>query len=379
MGSGVVIDDKGHILTNHHVVAGADDVEVTFIDGKKLKGKIVGTDPMTDLAVLEVDGATAKPAEFGSSEQMRVGEWVMAIGNPFGLDHSVTVGVLSAKGRYGFAPGKLEDFLQTDASINPGNSGGPLVNIRGEVVGINTMIAGIGTGVGFAVSESIARPIAKQLIEHGKVTRPFIGIVMQSLTPDLVGAIGANAPDEGALVSKVQAGSPADKAGILVGDIIIRVDGKPTTTSRDVQREVFAGEVGQNIKVTVWRNGKERVIDVRAAEMPTEPTKSSEHPSREEMLGLGLETLTPELADRLDIDRATKGVVVTAVRPGTIAAEVGVRPGDVLVEIDRSSVTTAEEAVKKLAQQRAGGHLVRVQRGDAALFIVLPDPRKEGT
>jgi serine protease Do len=177
MGSGVVIDAKGHILTNNHVVADADDLKVTFADGKELPGKLVGTDPKTDLAVIRADGANAPPAEFGDSETMRVGQWVIAIGNPFGLDHSVTVGVLSAKGRYGFAPDKLEDFLQTDASINPGNSGGPLVDLGGRVIGINTMIAGLGTGVGFAVSSAIAKPIARQLVEHGKVTRPHVGII----------------------------------------------------------------------------------------------------------------------------------------------------------------------------------------------------------
>ncbi|MBK9259855.1 MAG: trypsin-like peptidase domain-containing protein [Polyangiaceae bacterium] len=374
----MVIDDQGHILTNHHVVDGADEVEVTFIDGKKMKAKIVGTDSMTDLAVLKVDGATVKPAEFGSAEKMRVGEWVIAIGNPFGLNHSVTVGVLSAKGRYGFAPGQLEDFLQTDASINPGNSGGPLVNLRGEVVGINTMIAGLGTGVGFAVSESIARPIARQLIEQGKVKRPFIGIVMQSLTPDLEAALGENAPDKGALVSQVQEGSPAEKAGIRVGDIIVRVDGTKTADSREVQQAVLARKVGEKIDVTVWRDGRELIIEMRTAEMPAaKETNDKRGTLPEDALGLGLQTLTPKLAERLDIDPELKGVVITAVRPGSAAAEVGLREGDVLLDIDGSAVVTADEAAKRLTQERAGGHLIRVQRGDAALFIVLPNPRKK--
>jgi serine protease Do len=376
MGSGVAIDDQGHILTNNHVVADADEVRVTFVDGKELKGKVVGTDPKTDLAVLKVDAKT-KPADFGDAEHMRVGEWVIAIGNPFGLDHSVTVGVLSAKGRYGFAPGKLEDFLQTDASINPGNSGGPLVNLNGQIVGINTMIAGLGTGVGFAVSEAIAKPIARQLIEHGKVTRPYLGIVMQSLTPELRKALGANAPEKGALVSQVQPGSPAEKAGIHLGDVVVRIAGKPTEDSRSVQRVVLDQNVGDTVTVSVWREGKELDLRVKTAELPADsaPRKAAGG-SAEGKLGLSLQTLTPELADRFGLDHATKGALVTGARPGSSAAEAGLRAGDVIVEIDRAPVTSAEDAAKRFANDRNGGHLVRVQRGDTAIFLAIAPPRE---
>lgn len=378
MGSGVVIDDQGHILTNNHVVENAAELRVAFFDGEELTGKVVGTDPKTDLAVIKVEGANARPAEFGDADRLRVGEWVMAVGNPFGLDHSVTVGVLSAKGRYGFAPGKLEDFLQTDASINPGNSGGPLVNLSGQVVGINTMIAGLGTGVGFAVSESIARPIARQLIEHGKVTRPYIGIVMQSLTPELKRALGENAPAKGALVSDVQKGSPAAQAGLRVGDIVLRINGVPTEDSRGVQQAVLEHKVGEKVAVTVWRDGKEQTMSVRTAELPRETVAARETGGQEGQLGLGLETLTPEVAERLGLDQTTKGVVVTTVRPGSAAAEAGLREADVLASIDRKPVATAQEAVKQLGQKRSGGHLALVLRGDAALFIVIPNPRENG-
>ena len=379
MGSGVVIDDKGHILTNDHVVAHADDVQVTFVDGKELKGRVVGTDPKTDLAVVKVDGST-KPASFGDAEHMQVGEWVIAIGNPFGLDHTVTVGVLSAKGRRGFVSGKLEDFLQTDASINPGNSGGPLVNLNGQVIGINTMIAGLGTGVGFAVSESIAKPIAMQLIEHGKVTRPYIGIVMQSLTSDLRQALGSGAPEKGALVSQVQKGSPAEQAGVHVGDIVLRVAGKATEDSA-VQRAVLEQHVGDKLSLSLWRDGKELELSVKTAELPAEASDREQHAGGGEMkgkLGLGLETLTPELAEKVGVDRATKGAVISSVRPGSVAAEAGLRAGDVIMEVDRSPVNNADDAAKLLGKSRSGGHLARVQRGDTSVFVVIPEPSGEG-
>jgi len=379
MGSGVVIDAQGHILTNNHLVAHMDEVRVTFIDGEELPGKIVGTDPKTDLAVLKVDDASAKAAEFGSAERLRVGEWVMAIGNPFGLDHSVTVGVLSAKGRYGLAPGKLEDFLQTDASINPGNSGGPLVNLSGQVIGINTMIAGLGTGVGFAVSESIARPIARQLIEHGKVIRPYIGLAMQPLTPVLRQALGDKPPEKGALVAQVQKGSPAEKSGVQAGDVVVAVNGEPTADSREVQQAFLEQEVGGTVEVTVWRDGEERKLGVRTTELPSDSVAVGEPRGGDKQLGLGLAlaTLTPPLAERLGLDRAAKGVIVTAVHPEGAAADAGLRGGDVLVDIDRKPVATADEAAKRLKPTRPGGHLARVRRGNASLFVAIPNPRAE--
>jgi serine protease Do len=374
MGSGVVIDDQGHILTNRHVVAHARDLRVTFVDGKEMQAKVVGTDAKTDLAVIQVPGASARPAQFGSSERMQVGQWVMAIGNPFGLDHSVTVGVLSAKGRYGLAPGTLEDFLQTDASINPGNSGGPLVNLDGEVIGINTMIAGIGTGVGFAVSEAIARPIAKQLIEHGKVSRPYVGIAMQPLTPSLRQAIGEKAPEKGALVAHVENGSPAEKAGIRAGDIVIRVAGKATADSREVQQAVLAHEIGEKLEVTLWRDGKELSFAVRTTESPAS-SDETEQPAKGEpshtKQGLTLQPLTPDLAERLGVDRNTQGVIITAVRPDSAAADAGLRPGDVVISIDKQPATRPRSATQLLSQRRSGGHLLRIERGDSTMFVVI--------
>jgi len=374
MGSGVVIDDAGHILTNHHVVANAEDVRVTFADGKELAAKIVGSDAKTDLAVIQVEAAGLKPAQFGSSDAMRVGEWVMAIGNPFGLDHSVTVGVLSAKGRYGFAPGQLEDFLQTDASINPGNSGGPLVNLEGKVIGINTMIAGIGTGVGFAVSEAIARPIAQQLIEQGKVVRPYVGLSMQTITPSVREAIGAQSPEKGALVAELQKGSPAEQAGVQPGDVIVALDGKPTADSRDVQQAVLQHKVGDQLELQVWRDGKTLRLAVRTAELPGQ-TPAPNQPSRQDDVGLALRPLTPELAERLGVAPGTHGLVISSVRPDAAAARAGLRPGDVLLSVDRRPVANARDALQQLAAARPGGHLLLIQRGDSTAFLVLEAAR----
>jgi serine protease Do len=382
MGSGVVIDDQGHILTNNHVVADADEMDVTFVDGTELPAKLVGRDPRTDVAVIEVDASKAKvqPATWGDSDKLQVGEWVIAIGNPFGLDHSVTVGVLSAKGRYGFAPGKLEDFLQTDASINPGNSGGPLVNLDGQVVGINTMIAGLGTGVGFAVSEAIARPIVQQLIETGKVTRPYIGILMQSMTPQLRQAIGEKAPEKGALVSQVMDKSPAKEAGVQEGDVVLKVDGQPTADSREVQRVVLGKKVGEKIKLDVWRQGKEQEITVRTAteRRDNETAVAGGRNDKEGKLGLSLQTLSPEIASRLGIDEDAKGAVITAVQPGSPADVAGLREGDVVVGVDQSAVASADDVADKLHAKREGGHLVRIERSGGAFFVAIPSLPENG-
>jgi serine protease Do len=380
MGSGVVIDDQGHILTNNHVVADADEMEVTFVDGKELPAKLVGRDPRTDVAVIQVEGAKVQPATWGDSDKLQVGEWVIAIGNPFGLDHSVTVGVLSAKGRYGFAPGKLEDFLQTDASINPGNSGGPLVNLDGQVVGINTMIAGLGTGVGFAVSEAIARPIVQQLIETGKVTRPYIGILMQSMTPQLRQAIGEKAPEKGALVAQVMDKSPAKEAGVQEGDVVVKVDGQPTADSREVQRVVLGKKVGEKIKLDVWRQGKEQEITVRTAteRRDNETAVAGGRNDKEGKLGLSLQTLSPEIASRLGIDEDAKGAVITAVQPGSPADVAGLREGDVVVGVDQSAVASAADVADKLHAKREGGHLVRIERSGGAFFVAIPSLPENG-
>jgi serine protease Do len=381
LGSGVVIDKKGYILTNNHVVEDADEVKVSFADGKTVAGKVVGTDPRSDLAVVKVDGVGVTAAKLGDSEKLQVGEWVIAIGNPFGLDHTVTVGVLSAKNRSNLQGGShFEDFLQTDASINPGNSGGPLVNLDGEVVGINTMIAGIGTGIGFAVPSSMAKPITEQLINGGKVRRPYIGIRMQDLTPEMAKGFGKGAPEKGALVAQVEPGSPADKAGAKPGDVIIAVTGQNVQGSKDVQRVILGKKIGDKVEVDVWRDGNKVRLSPTTQELPGDEKVASrnggngggDHSASKAKLGIGLSSMSPMLAQQLGVDPRTKGAVITSLREGSPAQEAGLHEGDLVLEVDRRPVQTADDAVKALSAERSGGHLVRVRRGDSALFVIIP-------
>jgi len=391
-GSGVVIDTKGHILTNNHVVAGADELKVTFLGGRTAPAKIVGTDPKTDLAVIEVTGVKdLVPAKLGDSDKLLIGEWVIAIGNPFGLDHTVTVGVLSAKGRAGVTRGNFEDFLQTDASINPGNSGGPLVNLDGEVIGINTAIfspgggfgggSGGNIGIGFAVPSALAKPIVEQLLASGKVHRPFLGISMQDITPELQRALGSAAPERGAIVAELTKDAPAARAGVKAGDIIVAIDGKSVENGRTVQREVFTKKIGQSIQLALWREGKQVQLMATAAEMPGEvgedaPERSvdKERESPKAKLGMQLQSLSPDIAQQLRLPVGTRGVVVGGVRPDSPAAEVGLSRGDVIIEVDHRPVASVAEVNTILNQRRAGesGHLLRVLRNGASSFVALP-------
>jgi len=381
-GSGVVIDDRGYILTNNHVVGDADDIKVQFVDGKELPAKIVGTDSRSDLAVISVDtkGYAVKAAKLGDSEKLLVGEWVLAIGNPFGLDHTVTVGVISAKGRSGIAnnKGNYQDFLQTDASINPGNSGGPLVNLYGEVIGINTAILGPGgnIGIGFAVPSDMAKPVVKDLITSGKVRRPYLGISMQEMQQDMAKAMGG--PEKGALVQGLTPSGPAEKAGVHRGDIIVKVDGKQINNSRDVQRQVLQRRVGDPVALEIWRDGKMTSLTAKAAELPGDDAPvgapgSEEQSSAKAKLGLSLQSLTPGMADRLGL-KTQAGVVITGVKPGSPAAEANLTRGDVLLEVDRKPVKTAEEASHMLSAPHPGGHVLLVQRGDSAMFLLIQPP-----
>ncbi len=392
-GSGVVIDTHGHILTNNHVVAGADELKVTFLGGRTAPAKIVGTDPKTDLAVIEVTGVKdLVPAKLGDSDKLLIGEWVIAIGNPFGLDHTVTVGVLSAKGRAGVTRGNFEDFLQTDASINPGNSGGPLVNLDGEVIGINTAIfspgggfgggSGGNIGIGFAVPSALAKPISEQLIAGGKVRRPFLGISMQDITPELQRALGQAAPEKGAIVAELTKDAPAARAGVKAGDIIVAIDGKAVENGHTVQREVFTKKIGQSIQLALWREGKQVQLVATAAEMPGEAGEEGTAPagvdkereSPKAKLGLTLQSLSPDIAQQLRVPTGMRGVVVGAVRPDSPAAEVGLSRGDVIVEVDHRPVGSVAE-VNGLLNQRRGaesGHLLRILRGGMSSFVALP-------
>ncbi|HEX2679485.1 MAG TPA: trypsin-like peptidase domain-containing protein, partial [Polyangiales bacterium] len=370
-GAGVVLRADGYILTNKHVVENASRVEVVFHDGRKLVGKTLGIDDATDLAVVKVDAKQLPTARFADSSQVKPGQWVVAIGSPFGLDYSVTVGVVSATGRGGVGMNEIEDYLQTDASINPGNSGGPLVNLRGEVVGINTMIIGGGSGIGFAIPASIAQGVAEQLIDKGSVHRAYIGVAFQELTPELAAQFGVTGTG-GALVTSLLAGGPADKAGIQPGDVIVTVDGKAISESRDLLRQILAKKIGSGVKLGVVRNKQVLALTLVTIERPhneraqLDPNAAGPAPSTAHA-GLRLQPLDAQLAQQLGY-QGMQGALVVEVAPGSPAERAGLQQGDLILDADRKPVLGPADVDAALTD---GSALLRVRRRDAATYMVL--------
>jgi serine protease Do len=370
-GSGVIISADGYILTNNHVVEGAREVLVTVGDKEEFKAQVVGRDPKTDLAVLKITPKANLPAAvLGDSEQLNVGDWVLAIGNPFGLSHTVTTGIVSAKGRViGAEP--YDNFIQTDASINPGNSGGPLYNLKGEVVGINTAIIPYGQGIGFSIPINTAKPLIPQLVAKGEVTRGYLGVNIQPLTPDLAKSLKLE-ETRGALVSDVTPGSPAAKAGILPGDVIVSFDKKTVEDARALSALVAETPVGHEAAVTVFRNAQKEVLPVVVGKFPSE--KSEEEPSAKPAQGkwgLQLQDLTPQMAGRLGI-QAGQGVMVAGIQNGSPAERAGIQRGDVILEMNRQPVHSVDEARQFVA--KAGEKdplLLLVKRDRGSLFIAL--------
>ena len=342
MGSGVIVSPDGYIMTNHHVIDGAEDVSVTLIDKREFTGRVIGSDPQTDLAVIKISGKDLPYISWGDSSQLEIGEYVLAIGNPFGLNSTVTQGIVSGLGRGGMGITQYEDFIQTDAAINPGNSGGALVNTRGELVGINTAIlsrTGGNQGVGFAIPASMGSHVYQSLVQHGKVTRGYLGVGIQELTPDLATALELQ-KSSGALVTDVKEDSPADKAGVRQGDTIVYYQDLEITNPRSLQGAVTRTPVGDDAKVTVIRDGSEVVLTVTIKEHPDTQRMTARTSTTEEfgLAGLKVTELTPKLASRLRIDEQTHGVVVEAVRPNSQPARAGLRRGDVISEINRQPV-----------------------------------------
>lgn len=366
-GSGVIISEDGYILTNHHVVGGAKDIDVTLWDQTEVQAKLVGSDSKTDLALIKIDRKNLPAARMGDSQATQVGEWVMAIGNPFGLDHTVTVGVLSGKGRV-IGAGPYDDFLQTDASINPGNSGGPLFNLDGEVIGINTAIIAQGQGIGFAIPVNLARDIFNQLKSDGQVTRGFIGAGIQNLDPKLRRALNLPEGLKGALVSGVMPDGPAAEAGLQQGDVIVEFDGRPVTSDRELLRAVAATEVGKKARMVVQRGKSTQNLSVEVARRPDEVAAARPGaPADSSQLGLGVRELTPPLARQLGVDH---GVVVERVLPGSPAARAGIESGDVIVEVAGQPVNTLEDLRNVLPG--AGDEIaLLIQRNKNSLFLVL--------
>ncbi len=380
-GSGVIIDKKGYIVTNNHVVGDAEEVEVRLSDKSKFTGKIIGKDPDTDLAVVKIESDKDLPfVPIGDSGKLKVGQWVIAVGNPFGLDRTVTVGVISALGRENVNLSRYEDFIQTDASINPGNSGGPLFNIKGEVIGINTAIINFAQGIGFAIPSSMVQQVMTQLINKGKVIRGWLGVGIQPVTEDLASKFGVK-EGEGVLINEVFENDPAAKAGIQPGDIITKVGGKSIDTPSTLSRTIASTLPGQKIEVEVYRDGKRKVFTVELAERKEEATFASIPPSKqpEAMLGINVQDLTPELAERFHI-KEDKGVLITKVDPGSAAEAKGLREGDLIKELNREKINNAEDFKNQAAKIKKGdGVLLRVIRDNRAFFVVLETKdEKEG-
>jgi serine protease Do len=361
LGSGVIVSPDGYIITNNHVIEQADEIRVTLIDKRSFKAKIIGVDPKTDVAVVKIDAKNLPTIQWGNSDQLQVGEFVLAIGNPFGLSHTVTMGIISAVGRANVGIADYEDFIQTDAAINPGNSGGPLVNIKGELIGINTAIfskSGGYQGIGFAVPSNMANLVMNQLEQKGKVTRGWLGVTIQELTPELSQKFGLNS-STGALVGDVAKGSPAEKAGIRRGDVILEFNGKKVEDVGNLRNMVAQSKVGADIPVRILRVAKEYSVRVLIAELPKEiaeavPSSVPEESTVQGLSGLTVMELTKEIAWQLGLHKGERGVVVARVEPGSAAEEAGIRKGDVIQEIDREKIERLDDydrVVSKLSTE----------------------------
>jgi serine protease Do len=369
LGSGFIIDEDGYILTNNHVVAEADEIVVRLSDKEEFRATVVGLDKSTDIALIRIDAKRPLPAfKLGDSDLLKIGEWVLAIGNPFGLEHTVTAGIISAKGRW-IGSGPYDNFLQTDASINPGNSGGPLFNLRGEAVGINTAIISGGNGIGFAIPINMAKELLPQLKEKGRVTRGWLGVSIQPWKPGMAEKFGIDT-ERGALVGDVMEGDPADKAGIAPGDVIVEVDGVEIKESRDLLNVIARKRPGSKVKVKVFRDGKELTLKVTLGERPSELQARVFGRSIDEELGLSVQEITPELAERFDLFD-TKGVIVSGVEPESPAQKAGLRTGDVIREVERKRIRTLQDYSEAMKGFKKEGILLWVQRGKNSFYMVL--------
>jgi len=372
LGSGFIIDEEGYILTNNHVVEKASAIKVRLKDGKEYDAKIIGRDPKTDVAVIKIstkNGGTAAP--LGDSDKLEVGEWVLAVGNPFGLEHTVTAGIVSAKGRV-IGQGPYDDFIQTDASINPGNSGGPLFNLKGEVVGINTAIVSGGTGIGFAIPINVAKSLLPQLKSKGKVVRGWLGVVIQKVTPELAKSFNLK-ESEGALVSDVTEESPASKADIRRGDVIVSFDGHSIKEMEQLPKLVAATEVGKKVKLGLIRDGKNLEVEITVGELKDEKREAKEAPETEKNFGLVVQNITPEIARHLNL-KDRRGVIVTDVQRGSPAENADLRAGDIIAEINKKPVRNVadfKEIVKKASLR--DGIVMLVKRENVTFYGVIKE------
>jgi serine protease Do len=376
LGSGVMVGTEGHVLTNHHVIDGAEVIRVELSDRRVVDATLVGSDPPSDLAVLQIaaEGLSALP--LGDSDAVRVGDVVLALGNPLGVGQTVTMGIVSAKSRAtGLGDGSFEDFLQTDAAINRGNSGGPLVNTRGELVGINSQImspSGGNVGIGFAIPSNMASQVMRQLVEHGRVERAMLGVTVQPVTSDIAAALGLS-EIRGALVSGVTEAGPAARAGLTRGDIVLELDGRPIADSNALRNAVASRRPGTSVPLTILRDGRERTLTATLGELPSERTaRGQESPSeRGGRFGLTVEPLTPDTARRLGLAPATGGVVVTSVDPAGPAGRAGLRQGDVVEEVNGRTVASGAELREALQGAADRPSLLLVHREGQGIFVTL--------
>jgi serine protease Do len=379
MGSGFIIDAEGYVVTNNHVVEHASNITVTLIDGTQLDAELVGTDPKTDLAVVKVDSDEPLPyARFGDSDQTRVGDWVIAIGNPFGLGGSATTGIVSARGR-DIQSGPFDDFLQIDAPINRGNSGGPLFDMSGQVIGINTAIFspnGGNVGIGFAIPSELAKSVIDQLRTTGHVERGWLGVTIQQVDEALASGLGFDG-DSGALIASVVPGSPADEAGLRPGDVIVGIDGEDVVRLKELTRKVAEVKPDDKVELDVWRNGERQTLEVSVGHSPNEAadTRGARDVESKAKLGLSLGELTPEWRQELRLDEDIRGAVIVDVEPGSPAAAKGLGPGDVIVMVGQTQVTDVGQAMAAIDDAKSAGRpsvVLRIVRGSDARFVVVP-------
>ncbi len=372
LGSGFILSEDGYIVTNNHVVEKANDIEVVLEDGERYKAKVIGKDPKTDVALLKIEPKHKLPAALlGDSDKLEIGDWVIAVGNPFGLGHTVTAGIVSAEGR-SLGLGPYDDFIQTDAAINPGNSGGPLFNLQGQVVGVNTAIVAGGQGIGFAIPINLAKSIITQLKGTGKVVRGWLGVLVQQITPEIADGLGLSEP-KGALVSDVTPGSPADKAGIKRQDIITEFNGQKINDMQGLPKLVAATPPGTQVQLKLLRNGKEQTVNLKVAELPEEIAKAGGTGAQqiERNLGIVVQEINPQMQRRLGIEDS-QGVIITNVDPGSLAHEAGLSPGDIILEINRKQIKNLDEYRKALDSVKTGQTaLFLVKRNKNTLYIAL--------
>lgn len=376
LGSGVIVSPDGYILTNNHVVDGATDVRVTLPDRREFKARVIGTDKRTDIALIKIDASNLPAITVGNSSKIQVGDAVLAIGNPYGVGQTVTMGIVSALGRSDLGIEDYEDFIQTDAPINPGNSGGALVNDRGELVGINTAIlaqeSGGNQGIGFAVPVNLARQVMDQIETHGHVTRSYLGVSVQEVTPAIAKDLGLNGP-EGALISDVSPNSPAQRAGLETGDVILAINGTPVSERNQLRMQVSMMNPDQNVRLKVFHNGQTREVNVQLAEMPGEQIASrgragNENAGGSSLEGVSVQDLDARTARQLGLPASTKGVVVTDVDPASPAASAGLHEGDVIQQVNRQPVTSSDEFARAVKRSN-GESLLLVNRQGSKMFL----------